>query len=98
MECVVCVLCFQVSSVFAVVSYAVFHANAQVGLLSYLLIRYQALHQQLKAPKRLTALMAYICYQDSVEVQIEAIRIGAELVQVQTSRYACSLSLSSRFQ
>ncbi|GAX76338.1 hypothetical protein CEUSTIGMA_g3784.t1 [Chlamydomonas eustigma] len=43
--------------------------------------RYQPLHQQLKSPKRLNPLMEYICYQDSVEVQIEAIRIGTELVQ-----------------
>ena len=44
--------------------------------------RYRPLDSQLRPQRRLSALLEYICYQDSAEVQVEAIRIAAELVQV----------------
>ena len=44
--------------------------------------RYQPLDSQLRPKRRLSSVLEYICYQDSAEVQVEAIRVATELVQV----------------
>ena len=44
--------------------------------------RYQPLDSQLRPKRHLSSVLEYICYQDSAEVQVEAIRVATELVQV----------------
>ena len=48
--------------------------------------RYQPLASQLRTQRRLAARLEYICYQDSAEVQVEAVRVATELVQVRSGK------------
>eukprot|EP00798_Chlamydomonas_sp_ICE-L_P006432 gene6432-3061_t len=43
--------------------------------------RYQSLDVHMRAPPKLSNLLAYICYPDSMDIQIEALRIATELTR-----------------